>query len=71
MYPNLNAELARRGLSRRELAALIGRTPGTLSLKLSGKATLTLPEAARIKEVLGSTLPLEVLFDSATDRNSA
>lgn len=71
MYPNLNAELARRGLSRRELAAQIGRTPGTLSLKLSGKATLTLPEAARIKEVLGSTLPLEILFSSEADRNSA
>lgn len=71
MYPNLNAELARCGISQRELASRIGRTPGTLSLKLTGKAVVTLPEAAKIKEIIGTTLPLEVLFATGPASNSA
>lgn len=71
MFPNLSAELARCGLSQRELAAQIGRTPGTLSLKLTGKAPLALAEAAKIKEIIGSELPLEVLFATEPSRTSA
>ena len=71
MYPNLNAELARIGLSQRDLASRLGRTPGTLSLKLTGKASLTLPEAAKIKEIIGTTLPLEILFAEEAERDSA
>ena len=70
MYPNLNAELARLGMSRRELSRRMGRTASTLSLKLSGKAPITLAEAAKIKSILGTDLPLETLFDN-TESNLA
>lgn len=65
MYPNLNAELARIGLSRVALATLIGRTPSTLSLKLAGKAPITLKEAAKIKECIGTDMMLEELFQES------
>ena len=42
MYHNLDAEMARAKITRNMLAKQIGRTPTTLSLKLNGKAPLTL-----------------------------
>lgn len=63
MYRNLEAELARKGITRTTVAAELGLTLGTLSLKLSGKSNLTLPEAIKIKKIIGVDLPLEFLFD--------
>lgn len=39
MYCNLRAEIARRGISRKELAAVIGCTEGTLSMKMNEKSS--------------------------------
>lgn len=64
MFRNLEAELARAGLSKKKLAQGIGCTPSTLSMKLSGKAPITLSEAAKIKEIIGVNIPLEDLFES-------
>ncbi len=64
MYPNLNAELARVGITRLMLAAKLGVTPGTLSLKLNGKSDLSLAECVKIKEIVAPEKTLEYLFAS-------
>lgn len=63
MYPNLKAELSRKGMNLTELAEKMGITLGTLSLKMNGKSDFTYPEAVRIKQILGVDIPLEVLFE--------
>lgn len=52
MYRNLNAEIARQAMERQELAKVIDKTPATLSGKLNGKITWTLPEALQIRKAL-------------------
>ena len=64
MYRNLEAELARRGITKTQVAQELGITLGTLSLKLNGKYKLTLPEAIRIKKILNVDLPVEYLFET-------
>ncbi len=63
MYCNLEAELARRHITKTELAKQLGITLGTLSLKLNGKAKLFLPEAKKIKLILNTSMSIEELFD--------
>ena len=48
-YPNLEAELARTGLSKTELAKQLGLSKDTLYNKLNGKSKLTIDEARVIK----------------------
>lgn len=62
IYPNLKTELARADMTLTELAKKIGVTNSTLSLKVNGKNDFTFSEAGKIKEVLSSDLPLDVLF---------
>ena len=75
MYRNLNAEMSRRGLTQGRLAELIGMTSGTLSNKLNGKATFTLPEIKQIKRVLNEVsklddkLTLDILFETTKEEN--
>jgi len=64
MYPNLNAEIARKGLTRNQLASTLGMTPTTLGLKLNGKAELSLPECLKIKKALGVNMAIDELFDA-------
>lgn len=65
MYRNLEAELARRNITRTKLAQELGLTLGTLSLKLNGKSILILPEAIKIKKIIGvENMPLEELFEA-------
>lgn len=63
MYSNLEAELARRGITKTKVAQELGLTLGTLSLKLSGKSNLTLPEAIKIKKIINIEMPIEYLFE--------
>lgn len=63
MYKNLEAELARRNLNRKDIANKLGITLGTLCLKLNGKANLTLPEAKKIKCILECDLSIDYLFE--------
>ena len=63
MYRNLEAEIARRSMSRTDLANELGITLGTLCLKLNGKANLTLPEAKKIKKILNCDMSIDYLFE--------
>lgn len=65
MYPNLRAELTRRGLTMSEFAKRIGMSPQCLSYRMNGKRNFTYPEALRIKKELGVDIPLEILFCEA------
>lgn len=62
MYPNFNSEKARVGLTLKEMAPQLGITIGALSRKLTGKNALTLDEARKLKELVGTDLSLDELF---------
>ena len=64
MYPNLKAELSRRGLSIRTFAILVGMPYSTLREKLKGERKLTYDEALKIKQSLNLSMPLEILFST-------
>ena len=69
MYPNLNAERARKGITLDTLADALGVTVGTVSLKLSGKAPITVAEAKVIKATIGVDMPLDELFSEEAITN--
>lgn len=48
-YPNLEAELARLGLKKQDLAKALGVNKDTVYSRLNGKTDLTLKEARIIK----------------------
>lgn len=62
MYKNLEAELARKGMKKGDLAKALNIMPSTLSNKLKGKTIITLDEAKKIKSILDVDIPLEQLF---------
>ena len=62
MYPNLYAELARRGKTKRDLAAMISMPYSTLLDKLNGRTQFTLAETVKIKEAIKSDLAIDILF---------
>ncbi len=64
MYSNLDAELARRRITRKALAERLHKTPSTISLKLSGKAPITLNECIEIKRAIGSEYTIDYLFET-------
>lgn len=66
MYPNVEAEIARKRTTKTKLARQMGITLGTLSLKLSGKSDITFPEAIKIKQLLNVDMPIEILFKEET-----
>lgn len=65
MFPNLDAEMARKKITRSMLAEKIHKAPTTLSLKLNGKAPLTLAECVEIKNEVNPECTVDYLF--ATD----
>lgn len=62
MYRNAKAEMVRAGLTLERVSEALGCTTGTLSLWLNGKYAITLTNAKRFKEIVGSDMPLEELF---------
>lgn len=62
MYPNLNAELARKGWTRKDLARETGLKYQTLNEKMNGKRPFTFTEAVLVKKALSTELGLEQIF---------
>jgi plasmid maintenance system antidote protein VapI len=66
MYRNLKAELVRHNISNIDIAKRLGITEGTASLKVNGKAKVSLDEAFSIQNLIyeksGKTIPIEELF---------
>ena len=61
MPNNLDAMIARSGMSKREVAALKGITPETLSRQIHGKIQMTLADAERYSKILDCSAQ-DVLF---------
>ena len=66
MYPNVNAERARKNITMEDVAKAWDCTVGTVSLKLSGKSIITLREAVILKELFNYEESLEELFKEAS-----
>ena len=62
MYPNLNAELARRGWNKKVLSKKLGTRYATVVDKLNGKYPLTLNECKAIQEELKTDMTIDELF---------
>ena len=62
MFPNLNAELARKGLDIEDIASVIGRDKRTARNKINGVNEFTLVEVFAIRDNLFPDLSLEYLF---------
>ena len=50
MFPNLEAEMARSKITQAKLADILDVTPTTMSFKLSGRSSLSLPTKAELKK---------------------
>ena len=62
MLCNLHAEMARNGVTVKNLEMLLGKSNRTIRDKINGKAAFTLPEAQKIKHQLFPSLSLDYLF---------
>ncbi|MCR2045524.1 helix-turn-helix transcriptional regulator [Anaerosalibacter massiliensis] len=69
MYKNLEAEMVRRGITRKDLAKSLDVRYATIIDKLKGRYSFTLDEAFKIKNKYFPTLSFEYLFE--TQRKSA
>ena len=63
MYLNLKAEFARRNMTIGTVATLMDMSVSTLSRKVRGIIPFTVNEAKKLKVVLNTDLPLDVLFE--------
>lgn len=61
-FPTLEAEIARRGIKKREIANILGIEQRTLSNKLNGYTRFALEEAVKIKQTWFPEIPIEELF---------
>jgi DNA-binding XRE family transcriptional regulator len=61
-YGNLEAEMARVGMKRGDLADLLGVRKSTISFKLNGRSKFTLDECIEIKRALGVDMSIDALF---------
>ncbi len=63
MYPNLEAELKRKGLKRIDLAQHLNMAQSTLADKMQGRSPFSVQNAVDIKKFLNLDMPLEELFE--------
>lgn len=62
-YKNLRAEMARNGVTIKEIAELLGVRFATVSDKMNGRSRFFCDEAIKIKRKFFPNLPIEYLFD--------
>ena len=62
MFQNLQAEMARRNLTGRDLAKLLGITEVTLYNKMNGMREWKLNEMEQIKGIMRTDTPYDYLF---------
>lgn len=63
MGNNLNAMIVRSGLSKKDVGALVGHTPETVSRHISGNIKMTLDHAEDYARVLNCS-PYDVMFEA-------
>ena len=62
MYKELEAQIAYRGISKKQIAVAINMKYNTLLSQMRGKSKFTLDEAVCIKEYLQEDIAIEELF---------
>lgn len=62
MFRNLKAEMVRTGITKKDIAKLLGLRYGTVIDKLNGKYPFKLDEAIKIRQVFFQSLTFEYLF---------
>ena len=70
MFRNLEAEMARRGLNRTELAKCLGTSPRTVCNKMCGKTDFTAKEMKLVQDRLAEPerLTLDYLFETNAEQ---
>ncbi|MDR0676595.1 MAG: hypothetical protein LBF97_06115 [Elusimicrobiota bacterium] len=63
IYPNLEAELVRKGLNKKELSKKVKITYGSICRKFANENEFLFRETLEIKKILGCDIPLEILFE--------
>ncbi|WP_127491381.1 XRE family transcriptional regulator [Paenibacillus glycanilyticus] len=71
MYPNLAAELARKGLKQKDLVPVLKTRAATISSKLNGKSPLLIDEAFKIQSALFPEMSLDYLFKKEEEQGTA
>jgi len=66
MFPNLEAELKRRDISRMKIAQDFGLAISTVYARLSGKSPIPVSFAKKIKSAYKINVPLEELFEESS-----
>lgn len=69
MYRNLLAEMARRGINKKDLAEFMEMRYPTIVDKTNGKSRFYLDEAFRIRNQFFPDCEIEYLFDEGTQAN--
>ena len=69
MYENLKAEMARRNVSKRDIAQGLKKQARTIRNRFSGQTPFTIPEAFAIRDAFFPGASLDYLFqrDGAAD----
>jgi hypothetical protein len=62
MYPNLRAEMARKLLKTKDIAAAINSCEKTAFNKLTGKSPFDISEAWKIRNTYFPNISLDILF---------
>lgn len=62
MYPNLNAEMARKCVSVKSLCDTLGKCEKTIRNKVSGNTPFTISEAKLIAETFFCGMTIDYLF---------
>lgn len=70
MFPNIRAEMARKGLTATSMAKNLKINERTLGNKLSGKSEFTWTEVNRIKTMFFPNCSLEYLFEQDNSEKS-
>lgn len=69
MYQNLKAEMARRNLTKRDIAQRLNKKERVIRNRFNGRTPFTLPEAFAIRDAFFPGASLDYLFqrDAAAD----
>lgn len=68
IYLKLKAEMILKGFDNSEIAKHLNLHKQSIYAKFTGRQTLTLEEAVKIKQFIGSEIPLDELF-AKSDKN--
>lgn len=63
MYPNLNAEMARRNITSQKIGEVLRKCEKTARNKLNGDTPFTISEARLISEQLFPGMSIDYLFE--------